>query len=254
MDNNVKEVKRPAKVGEYIKIVDKHFLENEYKNGDIFKVVELEGSENVYVDKLRKDTNNNILVLYSEYIVLEGYDEECNIIYTPDNVELVVPAHNPLVYDIQKALYDRLLKGNDDMNKVLKLYYDRKYDEINRKYEETIENEFNNIDIVKKYNELIENFEKEQEKLFKNTENLDNDYLIETGEKNNYKYSIDSSHIRIKLQNKYNDDYSKEIDTLNELRDEVDAQLSLSEDLGYQIEVLSNYGIIDKKNGNKLKA
>lgn len=254
MDNNIKEVKRPANDGEYIKIVDS--IETDYKNGDIFKVVTCD-KDDVYINMFRKGTGDNILVLYEEYVVLEGYDEKnkgCDNIDTPDNVELVVPINNPSTCDLQMGLYNKIMKGNDDMNKVLKLYYDRKYDEINRKYEETIENDFNNIDIVKKYNELIENFEKEQEKLFKNTENLDNDYLIETREKNNYKYSIDSSHIEIKLQNKYNDDYRKEIDALNELIDEVDAQLSLSDDLGYQIEVLSNYGIIDKKNGNKLKA
>lgn len=255
MDNNVKEVARPAKVGEYIKIVDKHFLENEYKNGDIFKVVELEGSENVYVDKLRKDTNNNILVLYSEYIVLEGYDEECNIIYTPDNVELVVPAHNPLVYDIQKALYDRLLKGNDDMNKVLKLYYERKNDEINKEYEQKSKKYVDNIEVVKKYKELVENFEENMKELFLTKENVENGYIKDIEDENcRYTYFIDESVISELLRDKYFNDKYEEQRKLKELVDEVDAQLSLSDDLGYQIEVLSNYGIIDKKNGNKLKA
>ena len=139
------------------------------------------------------------------------------------------------------------------MNKVLKLYYDRKKKEIDETYDKKVEEDFNNIDIVKKYNELIEKFEKEQEELFKNIENLDNGYLTLMGDVNCYKYRLNTLPIKNKLEVKYNGDYNKEIDSLNKLRDEVDAQLSLSDDLGYQIEVLSKYDIIDKKT-NKLKA
>lgn len=38
-DNGVREVKRKAKVGEYIKIVDAHPYLIPYKNGDVFKVI-----------------------------------------------------------------------------------------------------------------------------------------------------------------------------------------------------------------------
>lgn len=139
-----------------------------------------------------------------------------------------------------------------DMNKVLKLYYDRKYDEINKKYEETIENKFNEIDIVKQYNTLIENFEKEQDALFRTIENFDNDYLTLISDVNCYKYRLNTLSIKKELQSKYHDQYDEEINSLNALRDEVDAQLSLSDDLNYQIEVLTRYGIIDKKT-NKVK-
>ena len=230
MNNMVKEVKRPACVGEYIKIVDKHYMEDEYKNGDIFKVVELKGSENVYVDKLRKDTNDNILVLYSEYVVLEGYDA-----YSKE--------------------YDEKLKGNDDMNKVLKLYYERKNDEINKEYEQKSKKYVDNIEVVKKYKELVENFEENMKELFLTKENVENGYIKDIEDENcRYTYFIDESVISELLRDKYFNDKYEEQRKLKELVDKVDAQLSLSDDLGYQIEVLSNYGIIDKKNGNKLKA
>lgn len=230
LNNMVKEVKRPACVGEYIKIVDKHYIENEYKNGDIFKVVERKGSENVYVDKLRKDTNNNILVLYSEYVVLEGYDA-----YSKE--------------------YDEKLKGNDDMNKVLKLYYERKNNEIDKKYEEIVEKERSKIETINKYNELIEKFEKDMKELFLTKENVENGYIKDIEDEDyRYTYFIDESVISELLRDKYFNDKYEEQRKLKELVDEVDAQLSLSDDLGYQIEVLSNYGIIDKKSGNKLKA
>lgn len=152
--------------------------------------------------------------------------------------------------------YDEIFnkeREEKDMNKVLKLYYDRKLEEIHKKYEEKVDNDFNNIDVVKQYKTLIENFEKEQEALFKTVENFDNDYLTLVSDVNCYKYRLNTIAIKKELQDKYNDEYEKEIDSLNEIRDEVDAQLSLSEDLNYQMEVLTRYDILDKKT-NKVKA
>ena len=140
-----------------------------------------------------------------------------------------------------------------DMNKVLKLYYDRKLEEIHKKYEEKVDNDFNNIDVVKQYKTLIENFEKEQEALFKTIENFDNDYLTLVSDVNCYKYRLNTIAIKKELQDKYNNEYEEEINSLNEIRDEVDAQLSLSDDLNYQMEVLTRYDILDKKT-NKVKA
>ena len=140
-----------------------------------------------------------------------------------------------------------------DMNKVLKLYYDRKLEEIHKKYEEKVDNDFNNIDVVKQYKTLIENFEKEQEALFKTVENFDNDYLVPSYDSNLYKYSISELKTRSSLMTAYESDRVNEIEKLKELVEEVDAQLSLSEDLNYQMEVLTRYDILDKKT-NKVKA
>ena len=52
---------------------------------------------------------------------------------------------------------------------------------------------------------------------------------------------------------KYREEWEKELSSLYELTAEVDAQLSLSEDLNYKMEVLTRYDIIDKKT-NKVKA
>lgn len=254
MDNNIKEVKRPANDGEYIKIVDS--IETDYKNGDIFKVVTCD-KDDVYINMFRKGTGDNILVLYEEYVVLEGYDEKnkgCDTIDTPDNVELVVPINNPSTCDLQIELYKKIMKGNDDMNKVLKLYYERKQFDITEKYDDKVEEDFNNIEIVKKYKELVEKFEKDMKDLFSTKENIENNYIIDKNESNTYGYILDETAIKDIFYQKYIDEQIEETRVLQDLVDEVDAQLSLSDDLGYQIEVLSNYGIIDKKSGNKLKA
>ena len=178
--------------------------------------------------------------------------------------ELVVPKLNieiikDIVSNIQNGLsFDFKLNIGEEreeknMNKVLKLYYDRKREEIHKKYEEKVDNDFNNIDVVKQYKTLIENFEKEQEALFKTVENFDNDYLVPSYDSNLYKYSISELKVKDSLMATYEDDKVNEIEKLKELVEEVDAQLSLSDDLNYQMEVLTRYDILDKKT-NKVKA
>lgn len=144
-------------------------------------------------------------------------------------------------------------REEENMNKVLKLYYDRKREEIEEKYIDKVNNDFDNIDVVKQYKTLIENFEKEQEALFKTVENFDNDYLVPSYDSNLYKYSISELKVKDSLMATYEDDKANEIEKLKELVAEVDAQLSLSEDLNYQMEVLTRYDILDKKT-NKVKA
>lgn len=71
-DNMVREVKRKAKVGEYIKIVDAKPCWIYYKNGDVFKVV------SVYKSgvEIKKDGTPVTAAWHSEYVVLENYKPE----------------------------------------------------------------------------------------------------------------------------------------------------------------------------------
>ena len=200
------------------------------------------------------------LVLYEEI--------ESNIVIPDDEVckYFLGGLHNPMLDNdtldsVRTAInlckqYDEIYNKESeetDMNKVLKLYYDRKLEEIHKKYEEKVDNDFNNIDVVKQYKTLIENFEKEQEALFKTVENFDNDYLVPSYDSNLYKYSISELKTRSSLMTVYENDRVNEIEKLKELVEEVDAQLSLSDDLNYQMEVLTRYDILDKKT-NKVKA
>lgn len=70
-DNGVREVKRKAKVGEYIKVVCAMPCLIPYKNGDIFKVncVTTSGC-------ICKKSEENIGLWHSEYVVLENYKPE----------------------------------------------------------------------------------------------------------------------------------------------------------------------------------
>lgn len=70
-DNGVREVKRKAKVGEYIKVVCAMPCLIPYKNGDIFKVncVTTSGC-------ICKKSEENFGLWHSEYVVLENYKPE----------------------------------------------------------------------------------------------------------------------------------------------------------------------------------
>lgn len=71
-DNGVREVKRKAKVGEYIKIVDAQPWMIPYKNGDIFKVVST-SKPGVVIEKDGKPVTS---AWHREYVVLENYKPE----------------------------------------------------------------------------------------------------------------------------------------------------------------------------------
>lgn len=71
-DNGVREVKRKAKVGEYIKIVDAMPYLIPYKNGDIFKVISTI-KPGVVIEKDGKPVTS---AWHREYVVLENYKPE----------------------------------------------------------------------------------------------------------------------------------------------------------------------------------
>ena len=70
-DNGVREVKRKAKVGEYIKVVYAMPCLIPYKNGDIFKVNRVTTSGCIC-----KKSEENVGLLHKEYVVLENYKPE----------------------------------------------------------------------------------------------------------------------------------------------------------------------------------
>lgn len=70
-DNGVREVKRKAKVGEYIKIVDAKPFLIPYENGEIFRVI---GIKNATCNV--KNSVKSCCVWRDEYVVLENYKPE----------------------------------------------------------------------------------------------------------------------------------------------------------------------------------
>lgn len=106
-DNGVREVKRKAKVGEYIKIVDAKPLFNSYKNGDVFKVVSVHKTG----VEIKKDGTLVTAAWHSEYVVLENYkpeekaqEKDNSEIHVGDMVEVVDCGHNYPTYNSWSGL------------------------------------------------------------------------------------------------------------------------------------------------------
>ena len=109
-----------------------------------------------------------------------------------------------------------------DMNKVLNLWCERKRNKIIDRYDK-MEYEFYN-------NKYTEQF-----------------VLKENAPNNVIKYCLDLDKLEEEFKKEYLSKREEEFNALRDIKDEVEAQLSLSNDLEYQQEVLIRYGIIDKK-------
>lgn len=140
------------------------------------------------------------------------------------------------------------VKGENKMNKVLNLYYENHLKEINDKYNELIKKDYSEITVVKEYKELIENFEKQLTDLFTKSV-IEGTPFDEVTSYNVYRFEPNECEIKGKIAAKYQEKKSSELKILMELRDEVEAQLSLSDNVDYQLDVLKRYDIINKKTG-----
>lgn len=104
-DSGVREVKRKAKVGEYIKIVNGKSITGIYKNGDICMVIM---ATNIVVI-MEKDGLLHGCAGHEEYVVLENYNpeektEDDREIHVGDMVEVTYSGHCYSTYDIWSGL------------------------------------------------------------------------------------------------------------------------------------------------------
>lgn len=174
--------------------------------------------------------------------------ESCDAIKCITNdIATTIECYNKI---FNKEEYDLYIKGewNIDMkNEVLELWYTRKRDKIVDEYEEK-EREFNNSkELVIKYKEIVERFENELEELYKSEENTEKVYITDELTESMYKYKINYDKLSDEFVDEYVLERNERIHELNELRKEINAQLSLSNDLEYQLDVLSRYGVLNKK-------
>lgn len=135
-DNGVRDVKRKAKVGEYIKVVDAHSIFGTYKNGDILKVTDVTsaGCECEGSDALSPG------LWHEEYVVLENYKpekepEKKDKICVGDTVKVTDAGRQYGLYDTWSGLdgYKQNFVNGSDLNnedeyKVLRI---KKHDTTN---------------------------------------------------------------------------------------------------------------------------
>lgn len=136
-------------------------------------------------------------------------------------------------------------------NKVLELWYKRNKENIYKKYKD-LEDKYvkEHYEIVKQYNELTEKFEKDLDEFCTKYSDItvNEDFVIcKNADCNVYKYVIDESVIRNDARITYKEDKNKEYKELQLKYEDVEALLSMSDDLDYQQSVLIEYSIIDKK-------
>lgn len=149
----------------------------------------------------------------------------------------------------ENPIINKNVKERGDMmerNKVLDLYVERKREEIKEKFDKIIEEEYDNTPEIKEYNEITNEFEAKLEELVTRTNREDHEVFTRTGYTNSYKYDINPV-FKYNIQQKYEKEFHDNMDKLDKFANEVQAILSISDDRDYQIEVLKNYEILDKK-------
>ena len=140
-----------------------------------------------------------------------------------------------------------VIKGESEMrNEVLDLYEKRERERIGKQFEAMKEEEYNNLEAVKRYNELINTFKTSVAELVDEYKNAEEKVFIKTVYEDHFGYEI-NPYLETQIAEKFREDYEKEIKELEKKVEEIRAVLSLSNDVEYQKGVLIEYGILNKK-------
>lgn len=131
-------------------------------------------------------------------------------------------------------------------NKIVDLYYERKIEEIRNKYDNLVEEEYEKFDVVKEYKELVNTFTTSLAEMANRYNTEERKMLLKTGYMGEYTYELNPN-LRDDLRESFRVGYNNEVRELDLLIEEVRAQLSLSDDRDYQIDILTRYDIINKK-------
>lgn len=106
----VREVKRVAKAGEKIKIVNVSITERKYDNGDILTVIKHVACDGLFLEHVIVE-EHDVRILNHEYVILEEYDE-----FTLDDLKpcmMVELRNGKLVLVSESTLGLCLVWGND---------------------------------------------------------------------------------------------------------------------------------------------
>lgn len=191
--------------------------------------------------------NNDVSVLKTTNIIVDDLTNRQNVLSKEDMVELLDEYTQK--WKLKDKEYDRYVKGEwkNMENEVLELWYARKHNKIMKEYDEK-EREFNNSkELVIKYKEIVERFENELEELYKSEENVEKVYITDELTESMYKYKINYDKLSDEFVEEFVLERNEKLHELTELRKEINAQLSLSNDLEYQLDILERYGVLNKK-------
>lgn len=241
------------KVGDKVKIVNPiSDIDDNYKGSvvTISKTLGLGGYEVLENNRPWRDSELELFKFdLTPELEYEWENQETLYPYITDNAD----RYNKYIRGIWEKqdiepVYFKDIKEEKEMNKVLNLWFERKQEKIIKKYAEMEQDFINNhYSVVKSYNELVEQFEKDLDDLYKFDKVNEQFVLEEISDKNTIKYDIDFDKLSCEFTDKHIKEKQGELKELAKIREEVEAQLSLSNELKYQQEVLIQYNIIDKK-------
>lgn len=137
-------------------------------------------------------------------------------------------------------------EGEVEMNKILELYKERSLVEIEKRYKNLILEEYNGLEEVKKYNDLVSKFKEDMETLVNEYNRENHKVFIRTGYNYDFRYEV-SRELMEEIEKKHLVNKEKELKCLYDNVEEISSQLSLSDDKDYQVEILTRYGILDKE-------
>lgn len=149
---------------------------------------------------------------------------------------------------MMRSVYENMLKGEERNmnNKIVDLYYERKKKELSNRYEEIVKTEYEALDVVKEYNEIINTFNTSLAELANRYNSEEVRVLLKTGYKNTYEYEL-SFDLKDYIASQHRDEYEAELKKLELLVEEVRAMLAFSDNEEYRLNVLKQYDIVDKK-------
>ena len=138
-------------------------------------------------------------------------------------------------------------KEDKEMNKVLELYYERRIKKLGEFYKELKEQKYNELEVVKEFNKVVEEYNNKMHELMGKYKDEDSimSLIYKTGY-NEYPYVL-SHAVKDDIVKSLGKQYEEDKKALLAEKETIAAVLSLSEDKDYQVEVLKNYGILDKK-------
>lgn len=241
------------KVGDVVKIVNPIFDSDDNYKGSVVTISKTLGLSRYEVLENKRPWCDSELELFKSELTpeleYEWENQETLYPYITDNAD----RYNKYIRGLWenqdiKPVYIKGIKEEKEMNKVLNLWFERKQEKIIKKYAEMEQDFINNhYSVVKSYNELVEQFEKDLDDLYKFDKVNEQFVLEEISDKNTIKYDIDFDKLSCEFTDKHIKEKQGELKELAKIREEVEAQLSLSNELKYQQEVLIQYNIIDKK-------
>lgn len=137
-------------------------------------------------------------------------------------------------------------KEEIDMNKVLELYAEREEKRIRDKYNQLEIDKYESEPIVVEFNEIEKNIKSAYDDLIKKYNVDGNELITKTGYEYEPEFELSES-IIANIRDVLQPQFDAEITELNNKVKDIEALLSISDDKDYQLEVLKNYGLLDKK-------